>query len=450
MIRTIHPYDESVVGEFQELDSKGLQNKLTIASEAFKMWRKTSFAERREKMLNAATVLEKNKDRYARMITLEMGKVLKESIAEVEKSAKGCQFFAENAEQFLRDELIATDARRSLVAFQPTGAILAIMPWNFPFWQVIRFAAPALMAGNVGLLKHASSVTTCSLLLEEVFREAGFPAGVFQSLVIDNRSVESIIQSDIVQGIALTGSEQAGSQVAAVAGKNIKKTVLELGGSDPFVVLQDADLDLTVKIATQSRMQNAGQSCIAAKRFIVVKGIRNEFVSRFTDAIEKLKQGNPFDSMITTGPVARVDLAETLEKQLHRSVELGAHVTTGGQRHGSNFQPTLLEEVTPGMPAFDEETFGPMAAVITASTDEDAIALANASRYGLGASVWTKDIERGEWVARQIESGSVFINSLMKSDARLPFGGVKKSGYGRELSELGIKEFVNAKTISIA
>jgi succinate-semialdehyde dehydrogenase/glutarate-semialdehyde dehydrogenase len=450
MITTIHPYNQSIVGEFQELDANALQKKLTIASGAFKSWKQTTLDQRREKMFAAADVLLKNKERYARTITLEMGKVLKEAIAEVEKSAQGCKYFAENASSFLKDQIIQSNASRSLVTFQPTGAILAIMPWNFPFWQVIRFAAPALMAGNVGLLKHASSVTTCSLLLEEVFLEAGFPEGVFQSLVIDNKSIEAIIQSDIVQGVALTGSEYAGSQVAALAGKHIKKTVLELGGSDPFIVLDDADLDMTVKIATQSRMQNAGQSCIAAKRFIVTEGIRKEFVARFSESISNLKQGDPFEATITTGPVARIDLAEILEKQLQKSVAKGARLTTGGERSGSNFQPTLLENVTPGMPAFDEETFGPLAAVISASSEQEAVALANASRYGLGASIWTKDIERGERLAREIESGSVFVNALMKSDTRLPFGGVKKSGYGRELSELGIKEFVNCKTISIA
>ncbi len=450
MITTIHPYDQSVIGEFHELDARSLQKKLDAASDAFMMWKQTTFSYRRERMLAAAAVLLKNKEKYARTITMEMGKVLAESITEVEKSAQGCQFFAEHASSLLEDQVIPVNARKSLVTFQPTGAVLAVMPWNFPFWQVIRFAAPALMAGNVGLLKHASSVTTCSLLLEDVFLEAGFPEGVFQSLIMDNKSIESIIQSDVVQGVALTGSEYAGSQVAAIAGKHIKKTVLELGGSDPFLVLEDADLDLTIKVATQSRMQNAGQSCIAAKRFIVVKSIREEFVERFSDSINKLKQGNPFDANITIGPVARVDLAETLERQLRQSVKMGAQLRTGGQRDGSNFQPALLENVQPGMPAFDEETFGPLAAVITASSEQEAIALSNKSRYGLGASVWTSDLAKGEFIARQIQSGSVFVNALMKSDVRLPFGGVKKSGYGRELAEVGIKEFVNCKAISIA
>lgn len=449
MLKSIHPFDQSVVDEFQEIDSSVLQKKLDKASAAFKDWKKTSFTYRSELMVNVAALLKKNKDEYAHTITLEMGKVIGEAKTEVEKCAGGCEYFAKQAENFLSDKVVVTDARKSLITYHPTGAILAIMPWNFPFWQVIRFAAPALMAGNVGLLKHASNVTKCSLLLEKIFLEAGFPEGVFQSLVIDNASVESIIQSDYVQGVALTGSEYAGSRVAAIAGKYIKKTVLELGGSDPFIVLADADLDKAVKTATQSRMQNAGQSCISAKRFIVDKKIKDEFVSRFSESIKALKQGNPFDESITTGPLARIDLAETLDKQLKNSVSKGARVVTGGQRSGGNFVPVLLDHVNPGMPAFDEETFGPLAAVISASSSEEAIALANSSRYGLGASIWTRDLEKGERMAREIESGSVFINSLMKSDARLPFGGIKKSGYGRELSQFGIKEFVNIKSISI-
>lgn len=432
------------------MDASTVQKKLDTAGKAYQSWKRTTFAGRTTLMQKAAALLRANKEEYARTITLEMGKVIGEARAEIEKSAGACEFFANNAEKFLADEIIATDARRSLVSHHPTGAILAVMPWNFPFWQVIRFAAPALMAGNVGLLKHASTVSKCSLLLEQVFREAGFPDGVFQSLLIDNKVIESVIESDIVQGIALTGSEFAGSQVAAIAGKHIKRTVLELGGSDPFIVLADADLEKTAKIATQSRMQNAGQSCISAKRFIVVEQVKEEFMNRFAENIKALRQGDPFDGNISMGPVARVDLAETLEKQLNASVKLGARVVTGGQRQQANVQPILLDNVKPGIPAFDEETFGPLAAVITARTEEEAVKLANASRYGLGASIWTKDIERGERLAREVESGSVFVNALMKSDQRLPFGGIKKSGYGRELSEAGIKEFVNVKTISIA
>jgi succinate-semialdehyde dehydrogenase/glutarate-semialdehyde dehydrogenase len=306
------------------------------------------------------------------------------------------------------------------------------------------------MAGNVGLLKHASNVPQCSLAIERVFLEAGFPEGAFQSLLIGSEKVDAIIADDRIAAVTLTGSEFAGTKVAASAGKALKKTVLELGGSDPFVVLEDADLDLAARIATQSRMQNAGQSCIAAKRFIVVESVRDEFLDRFTKNVSALRQGNPLVKETTTGPLARVDLAEDVEKQMKKSVSAGAKIITGGDRDGANYQPAILDDVSPGMPAFDEEVFGPVAAVISARDEDDAISLANQNRYGLGASVWTKDISRGEWVAREIESGNVFVNSLMRSDQRLPFGGIKKSGYGRELSELGIKEFMNAKTIYIA
>jgi succinate-semialdehyde dehydrogenase / glutarate-semialdehyde dehydrogenase len=450
MLKSINPFDQSIVEEYQEFSPSLILEKLKTSSATFKEWKKTSFAHRSELMLNASKLLIQNKEQYARMISLEMGKVLSEARAEIEKSAGGCQYFAENAEKFLADETIKTDSRKSLVSFHPTGTILAVMPWNFPFWQVIRFAAPALMAGNVGVLKHASNVSGCSLLLEEIFRTAGFPEGVFQSLLIDNRQIETILQSDIVQGVALTGSEFAGSQVASIAGKNIKKAVLELGGSDPFIVLADADLENAAKVATQSRMQNAGQSCISAKRFIVDKRVKEEFTAHFLENVNSLRQGDPFVETTTTGPLARVDLAETLEKQLNSSISQGARLLAGGRGEGANFRPALLDQVKPGMQAFDEETFGPLAAIVTVSSEEEAIEVANSSRFGLGSSVWTRDLERGERIARQIECGSVFINALMKSDARLPFGGVKKSGYGRELSDYGIKEFVNIKSISIA
>jgi succinate-semialdehyde dehydrogenase/glutarate-semialdehyde dehydrogenase len=449
MLKSIHPYDQSLLEEFPVLTPSALQAKLDKSALLFKSWKKTTFEQRSEMMLKVAALLRANQEEYARAITWEMGKVISEARAEVEKSAVGCEYFAKNAAQFLRDENITTEAYKSFVSYQPIGAVLAIMPWNFPFWQVFRYAAPALMAGNVGLLKHASNVTRCSMLIEKIFHEAGFPDGVFQSLMIESSSVEQVLESDIVQGVALTGSETAGSKVGAIAGKNIKKSVLELGGSDPFIVLKDADLDETIKIATQSRMQNAGQSCIAAKRFIVVQEIEKEFTERFKASIERLKQGNPFDETITTGPLARVDLADDLQKQIQQSLQQGARLVTGGDRQGANYQPALIDQVQPGMTAFNDETFGPLAAVITAKNEQEAIVLANSHRYGLGASVWTKDVERGERIAREVEAGSVFINAIMKSDARLPFGGIKKSGYGRELAWHGIHEFVNTKTISI-
>ncbi len=450
MFKSIHPFDQSVVGEFPLMNSSDVQKKLDLASKAFADWKKTSFAHRASLMLKVASIIRNNKEEYARTIALEMGKLLSEARAEVEKSATACEYFAQHAEEFLKDQTVVTEAKRSFVAFQPVGALLAIMPWNFPFWQVFRFAAPALMAGNVGLLKHAPNVTRCSLMIEKIFSEAGFPPGVFQSLIIEVNLVEGIISSDIIQGVALTGSEAAGSQVGSIAGKNIKRTVLELGGSDAFIVLPDADLEKTVKIATQSRMQNVGQSCIAAKRFIVLEEIKEKFIAQFAESIQSLVQGDPFNEKSTLGPLARLDLAEKLEVQLRKSIDAGAKLLVGGQRNGCNFQATLLDNVRPGMAAFEEETFGPLAAVITAKTEDEAIALANKTRYGLGATVWTQDLKRGERIARELDSGSVLINSLMRSDVRLPFGGVKKSGYGRELSEFGIKEFVNVKTISIA
>jgi succinate-semialdehyde dehydrogenase/glutarate-semialdehyde dehydrogenase len=450
MLKSINPYDQSVIEEFTPYDDAIIAKKLKTAATAFDNWRKSTFGQRSLLMINLANVLRKNKETYARTITLEMGKVLTEARAEVEKCAAACEYYAQNAEQLLSDQLIATEAKKSYVHYQPIGAVLAIMPWNFPFWQVIRFAAPSIMAGNIGLLKHASNVSHVSLKLEQIFIEAGFPEGVFQSLLITTDKVEGIIEQDIVQAVTLTGSESAGSQVASLSGKHIKKTVMELGGSDPFIVLADADLVQAAKVATQSRMQNAGQSCIAAKRFIVEAKVKDEFLNYFLQNIKALKQGDPLNESTTTGPMAQLHLAENLEKQLKVSVNAGAKLLVGGERNGCNYQPTLLDHVKPGIPAFDEETFGPLAAVITVKDEAEAIKLANTSRYGLGSSIWSKDVEKAMRLAHDIESGSVFINSLMRSDVHLPFGGIKKSGYGRELSELGIKEFTNAKTVFVA
>jgi succinate-semialdehyde dehydrogenase / glutarate-semialdehyde dehydrogenase len=450
MLQSVNPYDQSVIAEFHPIDGNTIHEKLKMATSAFGHWKKKGFSFRADLMKRAGELMRQNKEHYARTISLEMGKTLAESRAEVEKCSGACDFFAEHAEYFLKDQLVATEASRSLITWQPLGPVLAIMPWNFPLWQVFRFAAPSIMAGNVGLLKHAANVSQCSLMIEKIFLEADFPEGVFQSLLVESKNTEKIIARSEVAAVTLTGSEFAGTQVAAAAGKNLKKCVLELGGSDPFIVLDDADLDLAARIATQSRMQNAGQSCIAAKRFIVTEKVKDEFMHRFQQNIEALVQGDPCDEKTTTGPMARLDLAEQVEKQLQSSIQAGAKLVVGGTRNGCNFQPALLDHVKPGMVAFDEELFGPVASVIMVSNDVEAIAMANESRYGLGASVWTRDLERGERLAREIESGSVFINSLMRSDQRLPFGGIKKSGYGRELSELGIKEFVNAKTIYIA
>lgn len=450
MLKSINPFDQSVVAETQPDNASSVDSKIKAAESTFHSWKTKTFSQRAELMRNAGKVLRTNKEQYAKTISLEMGKVLNEANAEIEKCADACDYYADHAEEFLKDHEIRTEAAKSFVAFQPLGVVLAIMPWNFPFWQVFRFAAPSLMAGNTGVLKHAANVTQCSILIEKIFREAGFPEGVFQSLLIGSKDVEQIIERNEIKAVTLTGSEFAGIQVAANAGRNLKKTVLELGGSDPFIVLDDADLDLAANVGTQSRMRNAGQSCIAAKRFIVLEKVKDDFMTRFRKNIESLKQGNQLDPSTTMGPIARLDLSEQLEEQLKSSVSKGAKVITGGTRDNCNFLPTLLDNVKPGMKAFDEELFGPIASVITVKTERDAITMANASRYGLGASVWTKDPERGERIAREIESGCVFVNSLMRSDQRLPFGGIKKSGYGRELSELGIKEFVNAKTIYVA
>ena len=449
MLRSVNPFDQSVIYEVSEHDEKLISKKLETAAKTFTTWKRENFQHRGELIKKAGGLLRANKDKYGRIISTEMGKVLREAHSEVEKCANLCDFYAENAEQFLRDQIIKTDAARSFVAWQPLGTLLAIMPWNFPFWQVFRFAVPSLMAGNVGLLKHASNVSQCSLAIESVFREAGFPEGAFQSLLVGSDKIDAIISDDRIAAVTLTGSEYAGTKVAATAGKNLKKTVLELGGSDPFIVLGDADLDLAARIATQSRMRNAGQSCIAAKRFIVLQSVHADFLGRFKKNVESLRQGNPLLEETTTGPLARIDLAEDVEKQMKSSLSAGAKLVTGGWREGANYQPAILDDVAPGMPAFDEELFGPVAAIMSVQDEKQAIEMANQNRYGLGASVWTRDLERGERIAREIESGSVFVNSLMRSNQRLPFGGIKKSGYGRELSELGIKEFMNAKTVYI-
>lgn len=449
MQQSINPFNQQLLAEFPVLSKSEISRKLEKSAQRYTEWRRTPFSHRAEILNKVAELLLKDCEKFARIISLEMGKVLSESRAEVKKCADGCRYYATNAGLFLQDQAVQTDALKSYVAYQPIGAVLAVMPWNFPFWQVIRFAAPALMAGNTALLKHSSNVPQCSLAIEKLFLEGGLPEGVFQSLLISNESVEEILSSDIVQGLALTGSEKAGSTVGSIAAKHIKKSVLELGGSDPFIVLPGANIEKSARIALQSRMQNAGQSCIAAKRFIVLKEVKDEFVKQLRSMIEDLKQGDPLDEATTTGPLARVDLAEELEHQLKRAIQQGGQLLTGGEREGANFSPALLDGVTTVSPAFVEETFGPLAAVTEASSVEDAVRLANQSRFGLGASVWTGDLELAERVARQIESGTVYVNSLMRSDARLPFGGVKKSGYGRELAREGILEFVNTKSIAV-
>ena len=446
---SINPYNLETVAEYAALSDTQIQQKLNTATTAFKSWKKTTFTQRAELMHRVATILRRDKEVLATLMTTEMGKIIAESRAEIEKTAAHVAFFADNTEGYLNDEIIPFEGQKALIAFEPIGCIFAVMPWNYPFWQVLRYAAPTIMAGNVTILKHAPNVFGCAEAIEKVFLEAGFPEGVFQSVVIDTPQTERLIAADIVQGVTLTGSEYAGSAVAAMAGKHIKKSVLELGGSDPFIVLADADIEKAAKVATQSRMMNAGQACICAKRFIVVEAVKEAFTHYFKDNISKLIQGNPMDPSVNMGPMARLDLAEKLSRQLEATISQGATKILGGKRNNCHFQPTLLTNVNFGTTAFSEETFGPLATVISAKNEQKAIELANNHRYGLAATLWTTDVERGYQLARQIDSGSVFINTMVASNSRLPFGGVKKSGYGRELSVHGLKEFVNWKTIVI-
>ena len=451
MLESVNPATEEVIGEYRKMSTEEVDERLSAATLAFGSWRTTSFFERAELMNRAAGVLRERKEEWARLMTTEMGKPIAQARAEVEKCAWACDYFAEHAEAFLEREVIETDATRSYVRFDPLGPIYAIMPWNFPFWQVMRFAAPNLMAGNVGILNHSSNVTGCALALEELFREAGFPDGTFQTLVIDHDLSEGVMRDRRVRGVTLTGSVRAGRVIGRVSGDEIKPSVLELGGSDPFIVLADCDLDATLDGAITGRTQNNGQSCIAAKRFIVEEAIAREFTNRFVERMAALDMGDPLDESTEIGPMARADLRLELHEQVERTTGEGAECRTGGSipaGKGFFYPPTVLTGVAPGMAAFDEETFGPAAAVIVARDVDHAIELANDSTFGLGASLWTRRDDVDELVAR-IESGHVAVNGIVKSDPRLPFGGIKDSGYGRELSRFGILEFVNRKTVWI-
>ena len=448
MFQSINPYTLQTISQHHILTQSELNQKLELSATAYKHWKHTTFAERATKMHQLATILREKKLELAHLITAEMGKIIPEAIAEIEKSAANCDFYAENAEKFLKD-VVYEMPFKTLSVYDPMGAVFAIMPWNYPFWQVIRYAAPALMAGNVSILKHAPNVIGCAKAIAHCFLEAGFPDGVFQEITIDIDKVESVIANDIVCGVTLTGSELAGSAVAALAGKHIKKSILELGGSDAFIVLDDANLDKATTAAAQSRMINAGQACICAKRFIVTNTIADEFAAVFATKIKNIKQGNPLDEQINMGPLARIDLANKLTFQLEKSLQQGARLLVGGVQNHCNFSPTLIDFVTDKNIAFAEETFGPLATIIRAKDADDALVIANNHRYGLAAAIWTENHEHAYTMARKLESGNVYINTVVRSDSRIPFGGIKKSGYGKELSDIGIKEFMNMKSLII-
>ena len=444
-----NPFNGKDIARFTAISSSDLEKKLSLAETSFLEWRKVPLAERAALMSKAGKVLLERTEECARMITLEMGKPINESRAEIKKCAWACDFYAENAVQFLSDEVIATDAQSSFVRHDPIGTVLAIMPWNFPFWQVFRFAAPTLTAGNTGLLKHAPNVFGCATLIEEVFTQAGFPKGVFQHLVVHHDVTEHIISHPAVKAVTLTGSEKAGAAVAELAGRHLRKSLLELGGSNAFIVLEDANIDAAVKTAITARMLNCGQSCIAAKRFILVDSVYDEFVGKFVEAVRQLKPGDPTEDTTQIGPLARKDLADQLQRQVVESVAQGAALLAGGKQSGCYHEPTVLGNVAPGMPAFSEETFGPLAAMVRAKDETHAFELAAQSKFGLGVTVCTENIPHALSLAGEVSDGAYFINELVKSDPRLPFGGTKNSGYGRELAKDGMMEFVNRKTVYV-
>ena len=451
-IATTNPATGEVVKTFEPLTGAQIERKLQLAASAFRTHRWTSFAERANKMMRVAEILEKEKDECAYLMTLEMGKPLKAAVAEALKCSTGCRYYAANAEKFLADEIVETGAKRSFIHYLPIGPILAVMPWNFPFWQVFRFVAPALMAGNVGLLKHASNVPQCALKIEDIVRRAGFAEGVFQTLLIGAGPVDGILNDPRVVAATLTGSEQAGIQVGVSAAKRIKKVVLELGGSDPFIVMPSADLDAAVASAVEARIQNNGQSCIAAKRFIVSEKIADEFERKFVKRMQDLRVGDPFDQSTQLGPLATADAVASLDADVKKTVAAGARLLTGGHpldRPGNFYAPTVLTDIPKDSPAYKEEFFGPVASIFRAKDVDHAIQIANDSRFGLGASAWTNDPAETERFINELEAGMVSVNKMVASDPRLPFGGVKCSGHGRELAENGIREFMNIKTVWI-
>ena len=449
-IATINPATGEVIKTFQPLSEAEIEKKLQLAVSVFKAERKTPFAVRAKRMLKAAEIVERDKNKFAHLMTLEMGKTYKSAVAEAVKCTTACRYYAENAERFMADEVVETGAKKSFVRYLPIGPVLAVMPWNFPFWQVFRFAAPALMAGNVGLLKHASNVPQCALAIESIFLEAGFPEGAFQTLLIGSGQVDALLNDPRVVAATLTGSEQAGIQVGVGAAKRIKKVVLELGGSDPFIVMPSANLEAAVATAVQARVQNNGQSCIAAKRFIVAAPIADEFERKFVARMESLKIGDPFDEKTELGPLSTPDGVRDLDADVQKTIKAGAKLLTGGhplQRPGNYYAPTVLTNIPRNSPAYGEEFFGPVASLFRVKDQDEAIRLANDVRFGLGASAWTNDEKERERFINELEAGMVFINKMVASDPRIPFGGVKASGHGRELSAVGMREFLNAKTV---
>jgi succinate-semialdehyde dehydrogenase/glutarate-semialdehyde dehydrogenase len=453
-LRSVNPTDGSLVREYAEMRRDEAASALAGADRAFAGWRRTRFADRASLLRRAAAHLRQRGEDLARLMALEMGKPVAQGRAEVEKCAWVCEHYADHAERFLAPEEARTDAAKSYVAFEPLGPVLAVMPWNFPLWQVFRFAAPALMAGNVGLLKHASSVSGCALAIEEVLHAAGVPRDVFRTLLVGSSRVAALVEAPEVVAVTLTGSTPAGRAVAAKAGACLKKTVLELGGSDPYVVLEDADVEAAAETCAAARLINGGQSCIAAKRFVVVEPVRRRFEELLVERIRSRRLGDPLEEGVDVGPLARRDLRDDLHRQVEASVARGARVRLGctvPDGPGAFYPPSVLTDVAPGMPAFDEELFGPVAAVVAAKDEADAIRLANRTVFGLGAAVFTRDLERGERIARhELAAGSCFVNASVKSDPRLPFGGIRESGYGRELGAFGIREFVNVKTVYVA
>lgn len=447
MIISKNPYTGEEIAQHEELTTKEIDKALHTAHERFNSWKNTSFKERADLLFKAAQELRDNKKEYAETITLEMGKPITQSLSEIEKCAWVCEYYAENAEEHLAHEKVETDAHKSYISYEPIGVVLAVMPWNFPFWQVFRFAAPALMAGNIGILKHASNVMKSANNIQKVFERAGFPKGCFQNLPIGSDKVEDIIKDKRVRAVTLTGSMPAGSAVASVAGDQIKKSVLELGGSNALVVFENANLIEAAKTCVQARFQNTGQSCIAGKRLILQESISEKFLELFVKEVKELKAGDPMNEDTFIGVMAKENLAEELEEQMRKSVKAGAKILIGGNRKGTFFEPTILTHVTKKMPVFSEETFGPLISVTTFKTEEEAIELVNSSDFGLGVSIFTEDLQRAEELVPRFEDGAVFVNELVKSDPRLPFGGTKISGYGRELSIQGIREFVNKKTV---